>query len=141
MGIFAVDRLGRGQLHRLQGLQGQALPLRSGKPFVNVQNLLHLGADLHQGVHGAHRLLKYHADLPALDPPQLGAGDVKQFPSVQQNLAGVVAPAPGQQPRHAHGGDGLAGAGLPYQAQNFAVMDGEGHPRHGLPVPAVKFHV
>ena len=73
--------------------------------------------------------------------PQQGAVCMEQLGAVQQHPAGVVATLPGQQARHAHGSDGLSGAGFAHQAQDLAVVDGEGNTAHRLPVPVVEFHM
>ena len=83
-------------------------------------------------------LLKHHADVRPLNFSQDGTLRVEQFLPVQQNAPGVIALLPGQQPRHAHGGDGLSGAGFPHKAENLAVPDGEAHAAYRLPVPAVE---
>ena len=141
VGVLPVHALRVRQLHRRQGLQSTAPPLLPGEVRVDPQHLLHLAADDHQGVHGAHRLLEHHADVLSLDLPQQTAIRVEQLHAVQQDLAGEVALLPGQQPRHAHGGDGLAGAGFAHQAQDLPVADGEGHAGHGLPLPGVEFYM
>ena len=108
---------------------------------MEAEHLLHLAADLHQRVHTALGLLEHHADVLSLDLPQLRPGGMEQVHPIQQHLAGIVALAPGQQPRHAHGGDGLAGAGFAHQSQDLTVLDGEGHARHRLPAADVELHM
>ena len=44
---------------------------------------------------------------------------MEQLRAIQQHLTGVVAAFPGQQSRHAHGGDALAGAGFTNEAQGM----------------------
>ena len=108
---------------------------------MNPQGFLYLQADLHQGIHAALRLLKHHADVRPLNLPQGRTLRVEQFLSVQQNLTGIVALLPGQQPRHAHGRHGFPGAGFAHQPQNLAVPDGQAHAADRFPLPAVKLHV
>ena len=141
VGILPIHARRVRQFHCCQGRQGLVPPRLPGEVCVDTQHLLHLGADTHQGVHAALRLLEHHADLPPLDLPQQRAVCVEQLRAVQQDLPGKVALLSGQQSRHAHGGDRLAGAGLAHQPQDLPVVDGQGHARHGLPLPGVEFHM
>ena len=140
--VLVVHALRVGQFHIGQRLNGLFPALgRSQLLCVKQQRFLHLGAHLHQRVHGAHRLLKHHADLLALPGAEKGPGQVQQIRAVQQDLAGIAALPPWQKARHAHGRDGLARTGLAHQAQNLAIRDGEGDARHGFPCAVVEFYM
>ena len=142
MRVFIVYPFRVGQFHIGQRLNGLFPALGCGQLLgVKQQGFLHLGAHLHQRVHGAHRLLEHHADLLALPGAEKGPGQVQQVRTVQQDLAGIAALAARQKARHAHGRDGLARTGLAHQAQNLAVRDGEGNARHGLPAAVVEFYM
>ena len=108
---------------------------------MDAEDFLNLEANFHQRIHGAHRLLKDNANLPPLDFPQLGSLDMEQFLAVQKDFAGVGALPPGQKPCDTHSSHGFPGAGLPHQAQDFALLNGEGYTGHGLPIPVIEFHM
>ena len=141
MGIFVADPLRVRQLRRRQRRQRPLVALLFRHLGVDPQGLLYLRPNFHQGVHAALGLLKHHADLRSLNLPQNGPVRVEQFLPVQQDAAGIVALLPGQQTRHAHGGDGFSGAGFTHQTQDFAVLNGQAHTADRFPVPVMKFHM
>ena len=66
---------------------------------------------------------------------------MQQIHPVQQHLTGIFALPAGQQPRNAHSGDGLSGAGFPHQAQDLSVLNGERHACHCFPAADVELHM
>ena len=59
----------------------------------------------------------------------------------RKDSARIFALFPGQEARHAHGGDGLSGAGLAHQAHDLPFSNGKADPGHGFPVPVQKPHM
>ena len=141
MGILPVYLLRLRQVHVPQGLQGQLPPLSRRQVRVHPQALLHLGPDAHGGVHGAHRLLKHHADVLSLDAAQGVAAAGQQVPPVQQDLPPEGRLLWPQQAGDHHGGDGFSAAGFPHQAHDLAVAHCQVDAPHRLVVRPVKLHV
>ena len=134
MGVLLIDGLGVGKIHVPQGLQGTLLPLLRLQLRVDPQGFLHLRPNAHDGVHGAHGLLKHHRDGAALSLSHGGAVQRQQVLAVQQHLSGDVRPLSGQQAGHHHGGDGLAAAALPHQTHDLAVRHRQADAPHSVVV-------
>ncbi len=138
MGILGIELLRVGELCLGHGLQGPLLPLPGSELGVEEQTLLHLGSDAHEGVQTGHGLLKDHRQIAALDLAELSLTALEELLPRQGDAPPHLHQPPGQQAADAHGGDGLAAARLPHQAQNLPLVQGEGDPVHGaaaLPGP------
>ena len=125
MGVFAVGGLRVGKPHLLHDLQRETSALVGGLVRVDLEGLLDLRADPHEGVQGAQRLLEHHADILAVDGAQLASGAAHQIPALKEDLPLHHDRAALDEPGEGHGGDGLAGAGFAHQAYALAVGDGE----------------
>ena len=126
--------------HQLKG------PLRGLGPAdaqVDERALGDLGADPHDRVERAHRLLEDHRHLRAADAVEVGLAQRHQVLAIQQDLAGGDA-----RLRRQHAEDGaqrhaLAGARLPDDPERIASGDLERHPVHRADqsAPAGDLHV
>ena len=140
MGVLLIDLLRVGQVNVPQGLQGPLPPLLRRQVGVYPQGFLHLRADAHNRVHGAHRLLKHHGNGAALPLAHLGRGQRQQILAVQQHLPGRIRPVMGHQAGHHHGGHGLAAAALAHQTHDLAVGHRQVNAPHGVVVGAMEPH-
>ena len=141
MGVLAVDPLRVRQLHVPQSLQGPLPPLLRRQVRVDPQALLHLLTDPHGGVHGAHRLLKHHTDILALNGTDALAAGVEQILAVQQDAAPEVRLLRPQQTGYHHGRYGLAGAGFAHQSHNFTVLHRQVDAPYRLVVGGMELHM
>ena len=141
MGVLVIDCLGVRKIHVPQRLQGPLPPLLRRELGMNAKGFLHLRADAHDGVHGAHRLLKYHRNGAALPPAHLGRVQRQQILAVQQHLSRYVRLPAGHQAGYHHGGNGLAAAALAYQTHDLAVGHRQVDTPDGLMVGVVKADV
>ena len=118
MGVLAIDPLRVRQLHVPQSLQGPLPPLLRRQVRVDPQALLHLLADPHGGVHGAHRIL-----------------------AVQQDAAPEIRLLRPQQAGHHHGRYGLAGAGFTHQPHDLTVLHRQVDAPYRLVVGGMELHM
>ena len=130
VGVLAIEHRRLRQFRVGHGLQGLLPPLGRAQLGVDHQGLFHLGADGHHRVHGGHGLLKDHGDLPAPKGPDGLPGGLEQVHPPEEDLAGEFRLGVAQQPRQGHGGDRLAAAGLPHQAQDLPFPHVQGDALH-----------
>ena len=102
---------------------------------MEAQGFGHLLPDGEDRVEGGHGFLEDHGDVVAPDLAHPGVGAAAQVFSLETDFAGHQSRGGLEQPQDGHGGDGLAAAGLPHQAQGLAGGQVEAHPGHG-PGPA-----
>ena len=139
--IFAVNFLRRGEIDIAQHLEGARAALLLRELRVDGQRLLDLRADAHERVHRAHRLLKHHADLAALNGAQLRTRQAQNITPAHEHLAGERDLFALDEAGERHGGDGLAAAALAHQSDDLAVVNGQVDARHGLARGVVKADV
>ena len=108
---------------------------RAGEP----DRLDDLVADGEHRVQRGHGLLEDHRDVPAAHPHQRVLGQPQQVArrgigpriEAEQHLAvAALDEVRRQQADHRQGGDGLAAARLPHQAEGLPRLDVEAHPVH-----------
>ena len=132
MRILAIEAFRVGELRVPHRLEGPLFPLLGGVEPVDGEGFLHLGPDAHGGVHGGHGLLEDHGDGLAPEGPELFSGGGEDVHAVEGDLAGDLRPGVGQQGGQGHGGDRLAAARLPHQAQDLPRLHVEGDALHGV---------
>ena len=108
---------------------------------MDAETFLHLRADAHDRIHGAHGFLEHHADVLALIAQQRFAAGAEHIHAVQQDLAAGLHPIAAQKSRDHHGGHRLAGAGLAYEAHDLALVHLQGDTADSLMVGLVELYM
>ena len=108
---------------------------------MNLQGFADLTLHGEHRVQGGHGLLEDHGDLVAADVVHLLVGAVENVFAVEGDAAAFNIAVAVQQLDNAHGGHALAGAGLTYNAQGFAGVQGIGHVVDGLDNALFRFEI
>ena len=132
VGVLVEHRLGVGDLHRAEHLQALFRRLLLVHALVDHKGLGQLALDGEHRVQAGHGLLEDDGNGVAPDVVHIVHGQLGQVPALKEDLPRVDIAVGVQQAQDAHGGHGLARAGLAHNADGLARLQAVGHVVHCL---------